>query len=110
MLGAPDRIATLRRRHQQLSANIAHYEARVATQTKELQALNRPSSRSGYDQDADNADDAAAGGAADPDEGIILTKEDLEREEQECAELEKKKRALEERVEGMDKDLGGLMR
>lgn len=110
MPGAHNRITSMRKRHQQLTANVAHYEARVAEQTKELQALNRPSSRTGFGVAADEAEDAAVNAVGGAGEFTVLTKEDLEREEQECAELEKKKRGLEERVEGMDKDLGGLMR
>ena len=102
--GANDSIAQLRRRHQQLAANIAHYEARVAEQTRELQAMNRPTSRTGY------SDDGAAEGGAVVEASIPLTKEDLEREEEEIRELERKKRGLEDRVTGMERDLGGLMR
>lgn len=109
MPGANDRIATLRRRHQQLAANISHYETRVAEQTRELQALNRPTSRSGFsDTEADDEDQATTGDAAEA--SIPLTKEDLEREEQEVRELEAKKKGLEDRVEGMGRDLGGLLR
>lgn len=100
--GSQDKIASLRRRHQQLAANIAHYEARVAEQTRELHAMNRPTSRSGY---SDHGDTAEA-----EDATIPLTKEDLAREEEEMRELEQKKRGLEERVTGMERDLGGLMR
>jgi hypothetical protein len=39
-----------------------------------------------------------------------VTEEDLTLEEQEIKELELKKRTLEERVTGMEKDLGGLLR
>lgn len=39
-----------------------------------------------------------------------ITAEQLEREEQEIRELERKKRTLEERVSGMERDLGGLLR
>lgn len=106
ILGATDRISSLRRRHQQLAANIAHYEARVTEQARELQAMNRPTSRSGY-SDHDAADEAVSG----PDEDSFpLTREDLEREEAEIRELETKKKGLEDRVEGMERDLGGLMR
>lgn len=41
---------------------------------------------------------------------ILITVEDLEKEEQEIRELERKKRALEDRVSGMERDLGGLLR
>lgn len=36
--------------------------------------------------------------------------EDIQREEAEMRELEEKKRGLEARVSGMERDLGGLMR
>lgn len=41
---------------------------------------------------------------------ILITVEDLEKEEQEIQELERKKGALEDRVSGMERDLGGLLR
>jgi cell division protein FtsB len=104
--GANDRIAKLRRRHQQLAANIEYYETRVAEQSKELYSMSRTTSRSGH---SDHGDSNAAIAGAD-DTSIPLTKDDLEREDAEVRELERKKKALEERVEGMERDLGGLMR
>ena len=101
MSGAQDKIHALRRRHQQLEANIAHYETRVAEQTRELQAMSRPTK----DRESFLPDDDEM-----KTEEIPLTKEDLAREEEEVRELERKKKGLEERVEGMDRDLGGLMR
>lgn len=41
---------------------------------------------------------------------IPITVEDVQKEEEEIQELEKKRRALEDRVSGMEKDLGGLLR
>lgn len=107
--GAQDKITQLRRRHQQLEANITHYEALVAEQTKELQAMNRPSSRAGYD-DGDDVEGGEVDNNDSENATIPLTKEDLEQEEVEIRELEKKRRGLEERVTGMERDLGGLMR
>ena len=46
----------------------------MAEQTRELQAMNRPTSRTGYD------DDGGAQTGADDEATIPLTKEDLERE------------------------------
>ena len=66
--------------------------------------MNRPTSRGGY------SDDSKAEEGATEETTIPLTKEDLEREEEEIKELERKKRGLEERVTGMERDLGGLMR
>lgn len=39
-----------------------------------------------------------------------LTKDDLRREEDLVRELEKRKKLLEERVDGMTKDIGGILR
>ena len=100
---ANDRITSLRRRHQQLAANISHYEGVVADQTAQLQAMNRPTSRTGHSDDGKVEADRV-------EVTIPLTREDLEREEQEVKELERKKKGLEDRVEGMERDLGGLMR
>ena len=41
---------------------------------------------------------------------VQITTEDFLREEEEIRELEKKKRALEDRVSEMESDLGGLRR
>ena len=38
-----------------------------------------------------------------------VTDEDIERELEEIKDLERRKRALEDRVTGMERDLGGLM-
>nr|POF15575.1 hypothetical protein CFP56_48769 [Quercus suber] len=96
----------LRRRHQQLAANIQHYEGRVALQQRELEDMNRPSSRAG--QDIDEMEDLSA--LEDHESRVTMTKEDMEREEEEIKALERKKKGLEERVTGMERDLGGLMR
>ncbi|KAK5678894.1 hypothetical protein LTS10_008549 [Elasticomyces elasticus] len=103
--GAADKIAGLRERHQQLTANIAHYEDRVARNAQELQLMNRPSSRGGYRDDEDVASERV-----EMVEGPTMTREDLRRGEEEVRELERKKRGLEERVSGMERDLGGLVR
>ncbi|KAK5725528.1 hypothetical protein LTR15_003716 [Elasticomyces elasticus] len=103
--GAADKIAGLRERHQQLTANISHYEDRVARNAQELQLMSRPSSRGGYrDDDEEGVEPVVLA------EGPMMTREDLRREEEEVRELERKKRGLEERVSGMEKDLGGLAR
>nr|POE77805.1 hypothetical protein CFP56_09448 [Quercus suber] len=104
--GVPDRIAQLRRRHQQLAANIQHYEGRVALQQRELEDMNRPTSRA--ERDDEEMEDAST--LDDNELGVSMTKEDMQREEEEIRELERKKRGLEERVTGMERDLGGLMR
>lgn len=102
--GTTDRIALLRSRHRQLTANIKHYEAKVDQQIEDLARMNgTPVSDDEdllpYEEDADDATASAR-----------ISKEDLAREEAEIKELERKKHALTERVNGMEKDLGGLLR
>ncbi|OQN99809.1 hypothetical protein B0A48_14579 [Cryoendolithus antarcticus] len=103
--GATARMSELRRRQHQLEANVAHYEERVARQTRELDRMKGR---------WESGDGVADGEAVEEQQGMdeceVLTKEDLEREEEEVRELERKKRGLEERVTGMERDLGGLMR
>lgn len=107
--GANERIAQLNRRYHQLAANIAHYEGRVALQTRELERMHRPSDAGHYEDDEDML--GTGGDVADEAEYVApMTKEDLMREEEEIKELERKKRGLEARVTGMERDLGGLMR
>lgn len=108
--GANDRIAQLRRRHQQLAANIEHYEGRVALQTRELERMHRPSGTSDFGEEDEDMMEAEAFAEGGDDFVAPMTKEDLIREEEEIKELERKKRGLEERVTGMERDLGGLMR
>ncbi|TKX21745.1 putative DASH complex subunit Spc34 [Elsinoe australis] len=102
--GAGDEIARLRARFEQLSANIAHYEDRVARNSKQLDGMY---ARQGY---GDDDVEEETGLEEDEVKVPVMTKEDLEMEEREIRELERKKRGLESRVSEMEKDLGGLMR
>ncbi|KAL8930380.1 MAG: hypothetical protein Q9172_000089 [Xanthocarpia lactea] len=110
MPGARERISSLRSRFDQLTASVTKYEARVSKQTAQLAKRNRRGDTSN-DRDA-----AGLGESADLEmldertNDMPITAEDLEREEQEIRELERKKHALEDRVSGMDRDLGGLLR
>lgn len=61
--------------------------------------------RHSYD---DDEDDFSPMPEAEP-EALLVTDEDIERELAEIHDLERRKRALEERVIGMERDLGGLM-
>lgn len=83
-----------------IAESIAQLEDRVATNTAELDSM-----RHSYDDDEDDFPPAPE---AQPDT-LDVTDEDIERELAEIHELEKKKRTLEERVSGMERDLGGLM-
>ncbi|THY61846.1 hypothetical protein D6C98_01793 [Aureobasidium pullulans] len=95
--GAFDRIGELRNRYAQLSANIAHYEERVAMQSAELDHLHQ--THDDYDQDDyDDHDDHV-------EPTLHMSKEDLMNEEDEIRALEDKKRALQSRVTSMEKDI-----
>ena len=108
---AAEKIASLRRRHEQLAERIAHYEDRVARNQQELQMMNRGTSfgDAGLEDEEEEGMDAGEGGGG-AEAGLLVTREDLLREEDEIRELERKKAGLMERVEGMGRDLGGLMR
>ncbi|KAK4539306.1 hypothetical protein LTR36_000799 [Oleoguttula mirabilis] len=117
--GASDKIDALRRRHEQLAANIAHYEDRVSRNAQELQLMNRPASRASYAAagEEDDEEEVVEAGSesvddveADATSSVPMTKADLQREEHEIRELERKKKGLEQRVTGMERDLGRLMR
>lgn len=99
----------MRARHEQLSASIAKYEAKVAKQTLQLDRMNRPRDE-GDDYEFDDEDGEETAGVYEEAERETFSAEDFKREEEEMRELEAKKRALEDRVSGVEKDIGGLMR
>jgi chromosome segregation ATPase len=92
----------MRNRFAQLSANIAHYEERVAMQSAELDHLHQ--NHDGYDHDDyDYQDDHI-------EPTVHMPEEDPIDEEEEIRALEDKKRALQSRVSSMEKDIEGLAR
>lgn len=97
--GAQDKITSLRYRHEIISGSIANLEERVARNTDELDQM-----RGSYGDDGDY-DNPALSQAVTPE----VTDDDIERELEEIRELERRKRAMEARVTGMERDLGGLM-
>lgn len=99
--GAAAKITSLRNRYATVAQSIAQYEARVAQQTEQLGRMNRSQEFGSRYPDEQEDDDTSQ---------TAVTEEDLVAEEQEIRELEARKRALEERVAGMEKDLGGLLR
>ncbi|MCJ1436436.1 hypothetical protein MMC27_005815 [Xylographa pallens] len=103
--GAIDKIDSLRMRYKQLTSSIERYEARVAKQASQLEIMNQPKN---YNDDKryDNKDDEAP----HKQQPAEITVEDIQREEAELKELEKKKRGLEDRVSGYERDIGGLLR
>jgi bisphosphoglycerate-independent phosphoglycerate mutase (AlkP superfamily) len=71
--------------------------------------MHRPSGAGDYDDDEDMGEVEEQ--AVDEGQYVApMTQEDMMREEEEIRELESKKRSLEARVTGMERDLGGLMR
>lgn len=61
--------------------------------------------RNSYGDDLDDYDIASFVKRDAPE----ITDEDIERELEEVRDLERRKRVLEDRVTGMERDLGGLM-
>lgn len=62
--------------------------------------------RDSYGEDNDDYDIASSAKT----ETHQVTDEDIEREVEEIKDLERRKRVLENRVTGMERDLGGLMK
>ncbi|GLI77134.1 hypothetical protein PoHVEF18_005419 [Penicillium ochrochloron] len=98
--GAQEKIASLRYRHEMIAESIARLEDRVTANTAELEQMRRS-----YGDDEDAYAPAPVSQPDAPD----VTDEDIERELAEIRELERRKRTLEARVTGMDRDLGGLI-
>ncbi|KAF2807895.1 acyl-CoA dehydrogenase NM domain-like protein [Mytilinidion resinicola] len=88
--GAREKIAALRQRHRRLEASIESYEIRVAEQNAQLSRMNRPRD---FDDEPEEEEPELE---APP--GIVVTEEDLRREEEEIRELERKKQGLEDRT------------
>lgn len=91
----------MRYRHETIAESIAQLEDRVATNTAELDQM-----RQSYDEDEDDVYTAAS---TTQSENPPVTDDDIEQEMAEIRELERRRRTLEERVTGMDRDLGGLI-
>jgi hypothetical protein len=102
--GVPKRIDELRLRYSQLSSSIEHYEQKVANQEKELERMTKSGGWNGEE----DFEDGVLG--SEPEERVEITDEDLRREEEEIRDLERRKKVLEDRVSGMERDLGGLLR
>ena len=103
-----ERIAALRTRNSNMMASLDRYEQLVEDQSAQLARMHGVSSAS-LDDEADE-ELVASGPGHLPVHSEVMTEEDLRREEGSIAELEQKKRTLEERVSGIEKDLSGLMR
>ena len=105
--GAMERIANLRDRHGQISKSVELYEDKV---TKQISRLERMNKGSAYGSDEEQERGSSMENVVDRKAvGNAVIGEALRVEEQEIRELEMRKRALQERVAGMEKDLGGLL-
>ena len=105
--GAPERIAALRSRYEQLNASVMRFEARVAKQNAQLAKMNMHKDGDGeYNEDEEAEDEDGDEPLPEPQ----ITEEDLREEQEVIEELEKRKKVLEDRVSGMERDLGGLLR
>lgn len=81
-----------------MTESLARLEARVAENESALEQMRRSERENELE-------------SPEPEpETLDVTDEDIQRELQEIRELERRKRMLEERVSGMERDLGGLMR
>ena len=89
--GALEKIAGLRERHMRLRSSINYYEELSADQAEQLSKLNKPREFGPTEEDDEGETE---------EEQEFYTEEDMRQKE-----LERKKRILEERVAGMEKDL-----
>lgn len=103
MPGVLENIGSLRVRYEKLSSSIANYESRITDQTNELARMNKS-------KDALNGKDDPSSPAPNAIYRRRVTQEDLDKEAGEIRELEKKRLILEDRIQGMEQDLGGLSR
>ncbi|KAI9884934.1 MAG: 26S proteasome non-ATPase regulatory subunit [Watsoniomyces obsoletus] len=92
--GAVDKISTLRNRHARLKTSIDRQESMLA----QISAGTQEDDRHEMFNDAP------------VDDVVEISEEDLKQVEEEIRSLERKKRELEDRVNGMERDLGGLLR
>ncbi|RMZ85364.1 hypothetical protein DV737_g803, partial [Chaetothyriales sp. CBS 132003] len=97
--GVPQRIRAISTRHQRIAASVEEHEEKVLQLQSKLNRLHAGEADAGND----DADDAVAGPT------VAARPHDMDALEAEVAELEARKRRLEERVAGMDADLGGLL-
>jgi len=100
--GIPDKIQTLRRRHREILQSLLSVEEKVRQQ----QSLS--------DRRIKGLGDGEMGDAGELDIDAVsqdtaaFTLEDFQAEEDEIRELEARKKTLEDRISGIERDLGGL--
>lgn len=99
--GAKEKIASIRSRHREITASLEYLEKHVTDQAEELERMNLSQYDDSEDHQYKTEDNA---------ETVEVMDEDIELELEAIRKLEAKKRHLEARVMGMEKDLGGLLR
>lgn len=82
----------------------------MSKQTGQLARMKRSKSFGEEDDELDNVVDVSTITVPAATEEVQTSAHDFRAEQEEIQELEKKKRALEDRVAGMERDLGGLLR
>jgi hypothetical protein len=99
--GAQDKIRALHNRHKEIASSVAVLEDKVAHQQS---LVERKASTAGIDNEEIMED------TRPQDNELLFTEADLLAAEDEIRELEAKKQALEDRVSGIERDLGGLLK
>lgn len=100
--GTTERVATLRDKHKQITSSIKYYEGKMSKQQSSLNLLDQ------MDLDGQANADGLEDNNLHPEASQTVTDEDIEAEEEAIKELEARKKTLESRVLGMEKDLGRL--
>ncbi|KAH0845576.1 hypothetical protein AYO21_05505 [Fonsecaea monophora] len=103
--GAKDRIRALRTRHREVAGSITILEDKVSRQQSLLESANQASNPEEILDENDLGQDLSK-----YSDTPNLTGEDFQLEEEEIRLLEARKKTLEERVAGMERDLGGLLK
>ena len=103
--GAAERIEALRQKYEGLRRSVERYEVIVQGQVRELEKVNRGGVGGGRGDDEVGGSEGGVTAAA-----AGFTRDDLRREEREIKELEERRKLLEQRVHGMERELGGLVR
>ncbi|KAF1816215.1 DASH complex, subunit Spc34 [Eremomyces bilateralis CBS 781.70] len=109
--GALEKIGQLRQRHHRLAHSIAELEEQVTEQSEQLRKLNRSRGPSGLSDEEDDEDEDFT---TQPEATVTvdtfpIRHEDMRQDEEDITELERKKRALEERVSALGKDITGVL-
>lgn len=103
--GAHEKIRALRNRHEEVAISVSLLEEKVSKQQSVLERKTP----------AVKTEDAIGDGGVEPedirpDTQMAFTEDDFEMEEEEIRGLEARRKALEDRVSDMERDLGGLLK